>query len=102
VRWLILKVLLLQRLMLVQRLVLLLQILQWQWLRLLLLLILLWVLHLVLQRLVLVLWLLWERRIFACIPHAVALIRTLFLVDIPLEIGCSEQALDGVTIADGG
>ena len=48
---------------------------------------------LVLHRLVLVLW---EGRIFACIPHAVALIRALFLVYVPLEIRRSKQSLDGV------
>ena len=81
-----------------QRLVVLLHILEWwlvRWVVLkgLLLLLLLLLLMLVLHRLVLVLW---EGRIFACIPHAVALIRALFLVHVPLEIRRSKQSLDGV------
>ena len=80
-----------------QRLVVLLHILEWwlvRWVVLKgLLLLLLLLLMLVLYRLVLVLW---EGRIFACIPHAVALIRALFLVHVPLEIRRSKQPLDGV------
>ena len=59
-------------------------------------LILLLVLLLLLLRLELVLRLLRKGCNFACIPHAVALIRALFLVNIPLEVCRSEQALDGV------
>ena len=79
-----------------QRLVLLLHILEWRLVRVVLkglLLLLLLLMMLVLHRLVLVLW---KGRIFACIPHAVALIRALFLVHVPLEIRRSKQPLDGV------